>query len=374
MIKYVSGDFFDYIADIRINTVNCVGVMGAGVALEFKTRYPEMFKSYVKVCKQHRIAPGEPYVWEEYDLFSRCTIVNLPTKIHWREPSEYEYIEKDLIWLKNFLSKQSKDSVVTLPALGCGHGGLDWRIVKKQIEYYLGNLSLEILVFEPSSSNRKFDDYHYGLKKINDDIEIIHIDDTKYNLIKGLNNEIYCKGNTDILQLKRLSIICGNTMSDKENSAIQKTVQELVVESYAIVLGLNNKQHLELAKILLSQGKKLILVIPYGITKFEYYSELEKYSDSVLVLSYVMPNQEFKRYEYINSLKYRCEISDVILYSSEKYDDIRRDAKYLKKYRNLFYINYWMVDIKEFCLINARKIGISPKTGRPNVDAIKDWL
>ena len=80
MIQYKTGDFFDYDADIRVNTVNCVGVMGAGVALEFKTRYPDMFKAYVEVCKKHEIEPGKPYLWEEYDLFSRCIIINLPTK------------------------------------------------------------------------------------------------------------------------------------------------------------------------------------------------------------------------------------------------------------------------------------------------------
>ena len=374
MIEYVSGNFFDYDADIRINTVNCVGVMGAGVALEFKNRYPEMFKEYVKVCKENGIAPGKPYVWEEFDLFSRCIIINLPTKMHWKNPSEYEYIEKDLVWLKEYLADKGEDCVVTLPALGCGHGGLDWGIVKKQIVHYLGELRAKILVFEPAASNIKYENPHFGLKNLDNDIEIIRKEDEKYPTVKNVDNEIYCKGSTDLLLSKRLSIICGNSISEKETSAIVRIIEEITIENYSVVIGLNNKQHLELAKLLLEKGKKLILVIPYGITKFKYYIELERYLDSVLVLSYVMPNQEYKRYEYINSLKYRSEIADAILYANENLDDIKRDIKYLKKYDNLYYVNYWAESIYEFCSINAKKIGINPDTKRPNVNAINECL
>lgn len=374
MIEYVSGDFFEYDADIRVNTVNCVGVMGAGVALEFKKRYPEMFKAYVKVCKEKEIEPGRPYIWEESDLFSRCIIINLPTKIHWKNPSKYEYIEKNLLWLKDYLTDKSEDCVVTLPALGCGHGGLDWGIVKKQIVHYLGELKAKILVFEPASSNIKYENPHYGSKKLNSDIEIIRKGEEKYPSVKIVDNEIYCKGNTNLLLSKRLSIVCGNSMSEKEISAIMRIIAEIPIENYAIVIGLNNKQHLELAKLLLNMGNKLILVIPYGITKFKYYMELEQYLDRVLVLSYVMPNQEFKRFEYINSLKYRSEMADVILYASENISDIRRDIKYLKQYGILYYINYWTESIYEFCSINAKKVGINPETKKPNVNGIKECL
>lgn len=374
MIKYVSGNFFDYDADIRINTVNCVGVMGAGVALEFKNRYPEMFKSYVKVCKENQIAPGKPYVWEEFNLFSRCIIINLPTKIHWKNPSEYEYIEADLLWLKEYLMDKSENCVVTLPALGCGHGGLDWEIVKKQIVYYLGDLRAKVLVFEPASSNNKYENPHYGVKRLGNDIEIIRKDEAKYPCAKIVDNEIYCKGNTNLLLSKRLSIVCGNSLSEKELSAIVRIVEEIKIENYVIVIGLNNKQHLELAKQLLESGKKVILVVSYGITKFKYYAELEQYLERVLVLSYVMPNQEFKRFEYINSFKYRCEIADVILYVNENLSDINRDVKYLKHYDVLCYVNFWIENTCAFCSTNAIRIGINPETNRPNVSAIEEGL
>ncbi|HHQ4709187.1 TPA: macro domain-containing protein, partial [Aeromonas veronii] len=152
MIEYVSGDFFDFDADIRVNTVNCVGVMGAGVALAFKNKYPEMFKQYVKECSLGLLKPGVPSVWVNNDLFSKeIEIINFPTKDDWRNDSEYEYIESGLEWLSNYL-KQKKFSTITLPALGCGHGKLNWGRVKHLIETYLSDSQHRILVFEPNSS------------------------------------------------------------------------------------------------------------------------------------------------------------------------------------------------------------------------------
>lgn len=85
MIEFVEGDFFDFDADIRINTVNCVGVMGAGVALLFKNKYPKMYKEYVRQCKNNEISPGNPTVWKEGDMFSiSLEIINFPTKDHWK--------------------------------------------------------------------------------------------------------------------------------------------------------------------------------------------------------------------------------------------------------------------------------------------------
>ncbi|PKP18134.1 MAG: hypothetical protein CVU05_14185, partial [Bacteroidetes bacterium HGW-Bacteroidetes-21] len=139
MLKFVTGDFFDYKADLRINTVNCVGVMGAGVALLFKNKYPDMFKEYQKACQNNEVQPGKPHVWQDNDMFSKTTIINFPTKVHWKNPSEYEYIEKGLKWLKVYLSDK-ENSTLTLPALGCGHGGLDWERVKSMIKNYLGGV------------------------------------------------------------------------------------------------------------------------------------------------------------------------------------------------------------------------------------------
>lgn len=374
MIKCVSGDFFDYEADIRVNTVNCVGVMGAGVALEFKNRYPEMFRSYVKACKNNELAPGHPHLWEEYSLFSHCTIVNLPTKIHWRDPSQYEYIEADLIWLRNFLI--DREVVVTLPALGCGHGGLNWNIVKAKIFHYLEDLKAEVLLFEPASSNKKLSTLQYNNSIQMSGITVLYPHKFSNLFVKSVSksNELYGKGNIDLLNEKRLSIVCSNSPTERELSAIERVVQEDAIRKYIIVLALNNKHHLDLAIRLMSRNIKVILIIPYGILKFKYDLELKEYKDSYFVLSFTAPNQDYTRYSYITSLKYRSEIASAILYTDSCLQNITKDIKILKQFSNLFYINYWPENCMEFSSIGAQKIGISPKTGRPNIKPLLSCL
>jgi O-acetyl-ADP-ribose deacetylase (regulator of RNase III) len=155
MIKFKDGDLFDTPADVRINTVNCVGVMGAGVALAFKTKYPEMFRTYQNDCKAGRVKPGFLHIWRSPD---GERIVNFPTKRHWRQPSRYDDIEAGLKALREYLAKLGHVRVV-LPALGCGHGGLDWGKVAEAIRVHLADLDAEITVFPPTSSRvagRKF--------------------------------------------------------------------------------------------------------------------------------------------------------------------------------------------------------------------------
>src|SRR5690606_32889736 len=117
MIEFVKGDFFDFRADVRVNTVNCVGVMGAGVAKQFKTQYPKMYAEYVRECRKGRVRIGVPHVWKDSSLFDSTgvTIINFPTKDHWKNPSEYEYIEKGLDWLRWYLLDKN-DVAITLPA------------------------------------------------------------------------------------------------------------------------------------------------------------------------------------------------------------------------------------------------------------------
>ena len=94
MITFVEGNFFDFEADIRVNTVNCVGIMGAGVALQFKNKYPRMFEEYARECSLGKVKIGKPHVWNDNEMFSLSpTIINFPTKDDWKKPSEYEFIE-----------------------------------------------------------------------------------------------------------------------------------------------------------------------------------------------------------------------------------------------------------------------------------------
>ncbi len=147
MIHFVQGDMFSINADILVNTVNAVGVMGAGVALAFKTRYPEMYKDYRAACFRGELGPGTLHIWRS----DKAIIVNFPTKRHWRDGSRYEDIQLGLKSLKSFLLTQGLCKV-SLPALGCGLGGLDFDRVKAMISTELSGLEADIYVFSPDDS------------------------------------------------------------------------------------------------------------------------------------------------------------------------------------------------------------------------------
>lgn len=141
---------FDINADVLVNTVNCVGVMGKGVALAFKKKYPSMFKQYKQDCQNSFVYPGSVILYKGED---GKLIINFATKDHWRHKSRYCYIEDGLESLKKTLQQQKDGTIVAIPALGCGHGGLDWNIVRRMIAKFLGDLkNVDIHVFQPQDS------------------------------------------------------------------------------------------------------------------------------------------------------------------------------------------------------------------------------
>lgn len=141
MIKYVSGDLFKSETQTIVNTVNCVGAMGAGIALEFKNRYPNMFYSYKKICDSNQLKPGLLYLWKKEEKW----ILNFPTKNHFKDPSTLEYIESGLIKFKDTYKEKGITSI-SFPKLGCGKGGLNFKDVKPLMEKYL-NIDIEVLIY-----------------------------------------------------------------------------------------------------------------------------------------------------------------------------------------------------------------------------------
>lgn len=152
MIRIVKGDMLKAKADALVNTVNTVGVMGKGIALQFKEAFPQNNKIYVEKCKKKELVPGKLLaVWDNNLILGKKLIINFPTKTHWKSPSKYEYIEKGLVALVDLIEKQQIKSIA-LPPLGCGNGGLDWSIVKPLMIEYLDSLSIEILIYEPNAA------------------------------------------------------------------------------------------------------------------------------------------------------------------------------------------------------------------------------
>ena len=142
MIEYIEGDIFDSPAQVIVNTVNTVGVMGKGLALSFKKRYPDMFESYKKVCEKHQLAIGKLMLHKEADHW----ILLFPTKENWRNPSKLEYIEKGLM---KFVSTYAEKHITSIafPKLGCGNGELDWNLVRPLMERYLKPLPIDVYIY-----------------------------------------------------------------------------------------------------------------------------------------------------------------------------------------------------------------------------------
>lgn len=375
MIKFVKGNFFDYEADIMVNTVNCVGIMGAGAALQFKNKFPEMFEDYAKACSNNEVTIGRGHIWKKDDMFKSLTIINFPTKKHWRNPSEYLYIEKGLEWLYEILIKFPASSVVTLPALGCGHGGLDWSIVKKLILNYFKNLACTILIFEPSSSTQ-----------VKETAEVINLldkkgikrfvpSDTLYPAkIKGKSSkELFLKGNIQLLTKSNLSIIVSSKPEVREKKALLSFLDELPNINLTFLLGFNNSYEIDIVKIILEKGYKTILVLPYGILNLKVRKDLKELMtpDNVLFTSIAEPTKPWKSYESINALKFRMQISDLTLINSLNFDKLikfEQDFKSISS--NKFYLSYWSEQVDFFSRISANKIGINPRTKRVNTDKI----
>ncbi len=152
MIRFKTGDILAEDAEALVNTVNCVGVMGRGIALQFKKAFPENFRAYAEACKREAIHPGRMFVFERGVLTSPRFIVNFPTKRHWRANSRIEDIDAGLDDLAQVIRERGIRSIA-VPPLGSGLGGLDWREVRPRIEAALrGFNDLDTVVFEPDGA------------------------------------------------------------------------------------------------------------------------------------------------------------------------------------------------------------------------------
>lgn len=140
MIEYKYGDILQDGSEALVNTVNCVGIMGRGIALQFKNAFPDNFKVYVAACKNEEVQPGRMLVFETKKLTNPRFIINFPTKRHWRGKSRIEDIESGLIALVETI-RQNNIRSIAIPPLGSGLGGLDWTVVKPLIEASLHPLT-----------------------------------------------------------------------------------------------------------------------------------------------------------------------------------------------------------------------------------------
>ena len=148
MIRFVQGDIFQSRCEAIVNPINCVGVMGAGLALAFKERYPANYESYVSACREQRIRVGKMFLQHVEEPGNIKWIINYPTKNHWREPSKMAFVRFGLFHFRYILQSNCIKSVA-IPKLGCGKGGLNWEEVKKVLEEGLARCKdVDIEIYE----------------------------------------------------------------------------------------------------------------------------------------------------------------------------------------------------------------------------------
>jgi O-acetyl-ADP-ribose deacetylase (regulator of RNase III) len=152
MIKFTTGDILTADVEALVNSVNCVGIMGRGIALQFKTAFPENFKAYKNACAQGVVQPGRMFVFETGTMTNPKYIINFPTKRHWRGKSRMEDIEAGLKALVSEIESRRIHSIA-IPPLGSGLGGLHWPDVRTRVEATLSELKdVDVLVYEPNGA------------------------------------------------------------------------------------------------------------------------------------------------------------------------------------------------------------------------------
>jgi putative DNA methylase len=288
MLRFTTGDMFETPADIRVNTVNCVGVMGAGVALAFRNRLPEMFVEYKRECELGHVRPGKLHIWKN---LSGDWVINFPTKRHWREKSRYEDIELGLVALKDYLAKQGNVRV-TLPALGCGHGGLDWNRVAPMIEEHLQGLEAEIIVFDPADSRIIG---HQEVNGLSNKVPLLKKIDKGFPHTLGPLGiqEVYYKGAESLLTNPDVAVAYSSKPAEREQTVALDCIAELARPGIQFCFVLNNSLATKIAALALEKGSQVVAWIPQGLSRYHLPRVLRPaYSaGNLLLISAAKPHQ-----------------------------------------------------------------------------------
>jgi hypothetical protein len=318
--------------------------MGAGVALAFKNKYPEMFKEYVKQCKAKQITPGNPSVWKEGDMFSKgVEIINFPTKDHWRNPSEYEYVESGLIWFSEYL-KDREGLTVTLPALGCGHGGLDWEKVKPLIIKYLEMTPNRILVFEPGTSRKAGMDLTLTPEKIASlkalGVKVLSKNEPLYpaGLMRYTEKDLYMLG--DGRSDFDISVISSTNPNEQEKEIVTGLVDHCQIKGLSILFG-GSAFDKKMAAISMNKGISTGVFLPSGIFKSAEKMKVKGTSGDVSIFSIGDPFKSFDRKEYMPSVLSRMFIAKCVLFTTSKLSWIKnQNKKFVKNGIDSYFVNY----------------------------------
>lgn len=374
MLEFVKGDMFDAPADIRVNTVNCVGVMGAGVALAFKQRYPDMFKDYQRDCKDGRVQPGTMHVWKS---LAGDWIINFPTKRDWREPSRYEDIDAGLDDLRGYLDGIGPVTIA-LPALGCGHGGLDWGRVSQMISAKLDGVDAHVLVFEPAASRqagrtasqRPSEDERTSAERLG--YELVENDRVPALEAPG---PLYVLGPGEALSRSWIALLPSRTPADRELEALRAIATELSRadsrKSVALVHGTRASENV--AGIFASEGVDVVLLLPFGVlTRKALAKQASRVGGGVLTLaSAAPPNTKWSRQLFAQTMDMLRHNAEAVLLSDPEPEWLT--SKGLVKWgtKPTAFVRYGQTPAAmrdALAGAGARPVGRRGENGAPNID------
>jgi O-acetyl-ADP-ribose deacetylase (regulator of RNase III) len=372
MVEFTKGNLFELPVDARVNTVNCQGVMGAGMALAFKNRYPEMFKDYERACRRGEVRPGNLHVWR----VAGDWIINFPTKRDWREPSRYEDIGSGLEALRSYLGEQGHISVA-LPALGCGHGGLDWQRVSSMIKESLSDLDADVFVFQPADSlNAARRDRPKPTDKEVTELEVLgfrpfHLSESEKN--DGVPSDVLTKGDRDLLSRRWLALFSSKEPREREVTALAAIARQLGSSANPppVALVHSTRATQRLAELFRNNGVPVVLILPFGpLTRKSVASGLTgEGANPSLMLSIAGANEPWGRPALAESMKLLKRRAQTILFSDPT--PIWLNKKGVRNWsdRPIFYVKYEDVEDAREILeeAGARPIGRRADTGEPNL-------
>jgi O-acetyl-ADP-ribose deacetylase (regulator of RNase III) len=375
MLEFVKGDMFDVHADVRVNTVNCVGVMGAGVALAFKQRYPDMFKEYQRDCRDDRVKPGTMNVWKS---LTGDWVINFPTKRHWRNSSRYEDIDAGLDDLRSYLDSAGPVTV-TLPALGCGHGGLDWDRVSRMICEKLDGVNARVLIFEPFASR------HAGLATNAQPTEDERgsAEQLGYELVQSETlpaidapGQLYVQGSLEKVSRRWIGLLPSRKPGERELQALQAIASELMrlaaEKSVAIVY--NSRASEEVASLFINNGIDVVFLLPFGILTRKTLAKsisLQEAKGSLNIVSAAPANGKWSRQLYAQTMDMLRQNSEAVLSSDPEPEWLAAKGFATWGTRRVCYIRYETMPPSmrnSLEVSGARSIGRRAEDGTPNID------
>ena len=376
MLEFVQGDMFETPADIRVNTVNCVGVMGAGVALAFKQRYPEMFRDYQRACEDGQVRPGVLHVWRS---LAGDWIINFPTKRHWRDDSRYEDIEVGLDALREYLEPLGSVSVA-LPALGCGHGGLDWDRVSSMIERKLDGLAAEVRVYAPAQSRQA------GRKAVLEPTsdELKSAEQLGYfEALRSINGtaqsdgSIYLKGRASALYQRWMAVMPSRSPSARELSALSSIATELARRGNTLPVALvyGSKATEEIAELFIEAEIETVLLLPFGVLTRRSLAKLASVErrTPLTLASIASLSAKWSPALFAQSVEFLRANAAAVLLSDPEPDWLNRPAAGKWGQLPFAYIRYEGTSDttrKTLAGMNAVAVGRRSNSGAPNLDAL----